>query len=521
MKRSTNTWSRRDLFRTGSIATAAALSGSAAAGAARMPARGGGPDVYTKLGVEPFINCTSTYTVNGGSRQLPEVIRAVEQAAHYHVYIDELMEKAGARIAALLGGEAAMVSSGAAGAVTCGTIGCVAGGDPEKMKQLPDTTGLKNEVIVPRWSRSHYDQAVRNVGCKMIEVETLDDLNQAFSPKTVMAHGQAGTVKDGNPFTLKQYVDACHRHGVPVLIDAAADLPLRPNPYLDAGVDLVAYSGGKILRGPQTSGILLGRKDLVAAAYQGSSPHITFGRAIKVSKEEIVGLVVAVEYLVEERDRAAEDREWISWFEHIKSHIEKVDGVKGEITLPDKPSYYPVLFVEWDPKKIGLSNGDLGKKLLAGTPRIMTHAEGEGHRFVLRPAAMYPGEYEVVADRLYEEFRSAPAPKPAKRPQPPASDVSGHWEVDIEFVATSTKMKFYLDTDGADVTGSYSSPLVSHGKVTGSLDGDTVSIKIDGRYEATVFNYVFGGKVTGDKMEGIAELGWEYGQAPWKAHRLA
>ncbi len=151
--------------------------------------------------------------------------------------------------------------------------------------------------------------------------------------------------------------------------------------------------------------------------------------------------------------------------------------MKGEITLPDKPSYYPVLFVEWDPKKVGLSNGDLGKKLLAGKPRIMTHAEGDGHRFVLRPAAMYPGEHEVVAERLYEEFSNAPAPKPAKKPRPPASDVSGHWEVDIEFVASSTKMKFYLDADGAEVAGSYSSPLVPHGKVTGRMDGDTVSIQ--------------------------------------------
>ena len=522
MKRSRNlnNWSRRDLFRSGSLATAAALSASTASGAARMPERGGGPEVYTRLGVEPFINCTSTYTINGGSRQLPEVIRAVEQASHYHVYLDELMDKAGARIAELLGGEAAMVSSGAAGAVMCGTIGCVAGGDPEKMKQLPDTARLKNEVVVPRWSRSYYDQAVRNVGCKMIEVETLEDLERAFSPKTVMAHGQANTVKDGNPFSLKQFVDACHRRNVPVLIDAAADLPLRPNPYLAAGVDLIAYSGGKILRGPQTSGILLGRKDLVDAAYQGSSPHITFGRAIKVSKEEIVGLVTAVEYLVEKRDRDAEDREWVSWFEHIKSRIEQVDGVKGEITLPDKPSYYPVLFVEWDPAKIGLSNGDLGKRLLGGKPRIMTHAEGDGHRFVLRPAAMYPGEHEVVAERLYEELSNAPGPKPAKKRRAPAGDVSGHWEVDLKFIAGSTSMNFYLDADGNELAGSYSSPLVPHGQVSGTLDGDTVEIKINGRYEGTVFNYVFGGKVRGNRMEGVAELGWEYGQAPWTARRL-
>ncbi len=301
---------------------AASLLGAAPAPAAAMPVRGGGPEVYTKLGVEPFINCTSTYTINGGSRQLPQVIRAVENAGYYHVNLDELMVKAGARIAELLGAEAAMVSSGAAGAVTCGTIACVAGGDPEKMKQLPDTTGLKNECIVPKWSRSYYDQAVRNVGVRMVEIETAEDLAAAFTPRTALAHAQVTIADDGNPFSLQQFVEACHARNVPVLIDAAADLPLRPHPFLAAGVDLVAHSGGKIIRGPQTSGILLGRKDLVAAAYQGSSPHITFGRAIKVSKEEIVGLVVAIEYLVQERDRAAEDREWLVVRAHQEPHRE-------------------------------------------------------------------------------------------------------------------------------------------------------------------------------------------------------
>lgn len=255
--------------------------------------RGSGPSVYQRFGVEPFINCTSTYTINGGSRQLPEVIAAVEQASHYHVNIDELMSKVGQRLAELLGAEAAIVSSGAAGAVTCGAAACIAGGDPEKMQKLPDITGMKRECVVPKWSRSHDDHAVRATGATMIEVETLAELDRALGPRTALAHGQANLLAEGNKFTLKQYVDACHKHGVPALIDAAADLPLKPNPYLAAGVDLVACSGGKIVRGPQTSGLLFGRKNLIEAAWQVSSPHITFGRSIKVSKEEIIGLVVA------------------------------------------------------------------------------------------------------------------------------------------------------------------------------------------------------------------------------------
>ncbi|MBI1354196.1 MAG: aminotransferase class V-fold PLP-dependent enzyme [Acidobacteria bacterium] len=513
---------RRSMLQAGGAATATGLLGltpAAAAATTGMPVRGGGPEVYSRLGVEPFINCTSTYTINGGSRQLPEVIEAIEQAGHYHVNLDELMAKAGARIAELLGAESAMVSSGAAGSVTCGTIACVAGGDPEKMKQLPNTAGLKNECIVPKWSRSYYDQAVRNVGVRMIEVETAEDLAAAFSPRTALAHAQVNVADSGNPFSLRQYVQACHAHGVPVLIDAAADLPLRPNPFLEAGVDLVAYSGGKILRGPQTSGILMGRRDLIAAAYAGSSPHITFGRTIKVSKEEVVGLVTAVEYLVQKRDRDAEDREWTSWFEHIKARIEQVPGVKAEITPPDRPAYYPVLFVEWDPAKIGYSNAELGREMLAGSPRIMTHAEGEGHRFVLRPAAMYPGEYKIVAERLYEVLKNAPGPKPEPKRRPAGVDVSGHWVAELEFVASRTQMRLYLDADGNEISGSYSSPLVPHGTLRGHVDGDRVAFQIRGRYEATDFDYKFEGAATQNELGGIVELGWEYGQAKWSARR--
>jgi len=431
MKSETN---RRSLFRAGLLSRLAGLLGMPAYAAEAVPVRGSGPNVYQRFGVEPFINCTSTYTINGGSRQLPEVIAAVEQASHYHVNLDELMSKVGPRLAELLGAEAAIVSSGAAGAVTCGAAACVTGGDPEKMQKLPDVNGMKSECVVPKWSRSYYDHAVRSVGVKMIEVDTLADLERALNPRTALAHGQANVLTEGNKFTLKQYVDACHRRGVPVLIDAAADLPLKPNPYLAAGVDLVACSGGKIVRGPQTSGLLFGRKNLIQSAWQVCSPHITFGRSIKVSKEEIIGLAVAIEALFSTRSRDAEDREWLGWFQHIKTRLDQVPGVSSKIVIPKEKSYYPTLQIDWDPAKIGFENWELGKRLLDGKPRIMTHAEGEGHGFVLRPAAMYPGEYKIVAERLVEEFRNAPGARPQPAKTPPTADLTGLWEIDITFL---------------------------------------------------------------------------------------
>ena len=449
------------------------------------------------------------------------MIAAVEQASHYHVNIDELMAKVGPRLAELLGGEAAMVSSGAAGAVTCGAAACVTGGDPEKMQKLPDTSGMKAECIVPSWSRSYYDHAVRAVGVKMIEVDTREDLERALGARTALAHGQANLLADGNKFTLQQYTDACHKHGVPVLIDAAADLPLKPNPYLARGVDLVAYSGGKILRGPQTSGILLGRKNLVRSAWQVSSPHITFGRSVKVSKEEIAGLAVAIEALFSTRHRDAEDREWSSWFEHIKARIEKVPGVVTRILIPKEKSYYPTLHVEWDPQKIGLENWELGKRLLDGKPRIMTHAEGEGHSFVLRPAAMYPGEYKIVAERLFEEFSKAPGPKPKAASKPPLSNLTGRWEIEITFLASSTTWHLYLDNNGNELAGIYSSPVVAEGTLTGNISGDQVEIRSRGRHEGMAFNYIFTGTARSDRMEGTVALGWEDGSVPWVGRRIA
>ena len=519
-KKSPRAYSRRDVFRAGPL-TAAGFLAAAPASPAALPKRGDGPEVYTRLGVRPFINCTSTYTINGGSALLPEVVEAIRQASYYHVNIDELMVAVGARIAQLLGAPSAMVSSGAAGAVTCGTVACLAGGDPETMQQLPDTAGLPNEVIVPRWSRSAYDHAVRNAGGRMVEVETIEDVARALSAKTFMATAQANILDDGNRFSIEQYASALHARGVPLLIDGAAELPLLPNPFLSRGADLVAYSCGKILRGPQTAGILVGRKDLVRAAYACSSPHITFARAIKVSKEEIVGALVAVETLVRKRDRDAEDREWRSWYRYIVTRLSGIPGLKLTIVDPARKSYYPVLNVEWDAARISWTAGDVGKMLLEGEPRIMTHAEGEGRSFVIRPAALYPGEYKFVADRLYEVFSKSPPAAPAPAPKPPAVDLSGSWEVEIRFVAGKTRQHFHMNAKHNGIEGTYSSRIVQGGSLRGSISGDEVKIRTHGTYEGAIFAYQFSGRITGEEMSGEVELGEEHGRAQWTARRQA
>ena len=522
----TNGVNRRTAFRVSALAGAAALASTPSARAARLPVRGGGPDVYSAFGVKPFINCTSTYTINGGSAMLPEVIEAMTQASFYPVNLDELMEGAGKRIAELLQVEAAMVSSGAAGAMTCATLACVAGGDPEKMQQLPDTTGLKGEVVVPRWSRSTYDHAVRSTGVKMVEVETLQDLEQAFTRRTAVATGQINLAADGNPFTLEQFVAAAHKHGVPVLMDCADRLPLVPNPYLSRGVDLVAYSGGKIIRGPQTAGMLLGRKDLVSAAFMNSAPHHAFARAIKVSKEEVVGMVKAVEMLrTGRRKRDAEDAEWRSWFQHIGETVSKVPGVSFRIIEPKDKAYYPTMTVRWDPNKLGITAGEIGKMLLEGEPRIMTHAglmeANESSDMLLRPAAMWPGEYKIVAERLQEILSKSSGPREKKKHAAPVGDVSGLWEARLEFNVGSARHTFYLDPNGNVLTGHYSGRAIK-GPLKGHIDGSNVSFSASGRVEGTSLRYGYKGTVDGssNKMSGTVDLG-EYGTAKFTATRKA
>ncbi|MEX2300843.1 MAG: aminotransferase class V-fold PLP-dependent enzyme [Bryobacterales bacterium] len=324
----------------GASSLAAALLAEAAAVPAKAAVAEPPPGVYKRIGANPFINGTATVTINGGSRQLPEVIEAVEHASHYHVNLDQLMEVAGRHIAKQLLVPWAMVSSGAAAALVHSCAACVAGTDPERMQQLPDLTGLKNEVIIPASSRNQYDHAVRMIGLKTIEVDSAEELKAAINHRTALVM-VLGNRFDKVRLGLEEVAPIAKAAGVPVLVDAAADILIVPNPYLAAGADLVCYSGGKILRGPQTAGLLLGREDLVRAAFANSAPHHAFGRPMKVSKEEIVGMATAVDVWVNQRNIEAEYEEWKGWYAHIASAITKVDGVTGEVHGPTRGGPFP------------------------------------------------------------------------------------------------------------------------------------------------------------------------------------
>lgn len=505
--------SRRDVFRTTGILAAAAAAGEAEPATVKTS----GPEVYTRIGVQPFINCTATYTINGGSQMLPEVIATIEQASHYHVNIDELMAKVSERLAQLLQVPRGIVTAGAAAALTHGTAACIAGADPEKMQRLPNLDGLKNEVIMPRESRVVYDHAVRTLGVKIIEVNSPQELQAAIGPRTAMIEilGQHfGSAK----LDLKDVAPIAKKAGIPILVDAAADYLIVPNPYLASGADLVAYSGGKIIRGPQTAGLLLGREDLIRAAWANSAPHHAFGRALKVSKEEIVGMLRAVEVWRTERDFQADFKEWESWYAHITEQITRVPGVKAEVRGPARGGPFPTLNVSWDPTRVAMTAGEVGRKMLDGEPRIMTHGEGEGHSFLIRPVAMKPGEYKIVAQRLYEVLKAAPATRREKpRPAAPTTDIAGIWVAEIQYEMGSAEHRLSLTTNGTSVSGSHAG-WAYKGDIAGSIDGSRVDFRSNMPCEGTHLTYRFTGAATGDQMSGEVSLG-EYGHARWKARR--
>lgn len=358
---------------------------------------------FESIGVRPLINCMGTYTIISGSLMLPEAREAMEQASRAYVHLDELMEKVGERLAELMQCEYGIVTSGCAAALCQVTAACVAGNDQEKMKRLPDTTGMKNEVIAQSCHRHVYDHAIRMVGMKIVEVETLTDLESAINDKTAML-AIFGDAADRGQISVKQMAEVGKRHGIPTFVDAAAERPDVPNPYLSEGVDVVAYSGGKCLRGPQSSGLVLGRKDLLQAAFMNGAPHHALARPMKAGKEEIMSLLAAVEQWVR-RDHDSEWKEWEHRLDVIADAALEFPSVTTDVRQPGRSNVAPVLMINWDSSTLGIDSEEAYKRLSEGEPRIEVFTQENG--IEIMPYMMEDGEDEVVAKRLSEVFRSA------------------------------------------------------------------------------------------------------------------
>lgn len=322
-------------------------------------------NVYSRLGVKTVINCRGTWTYLSGSLQFPEAREAQAEAGRYFVNIVELQRAVGLRLAELTGAESGIITSGAAGAMAAATAACIAGSDPKNIWQLPDTTGLKHEVIMVG-GRSAFDSAIRLTGAKLVLVEQPDDIANAVGVNTAMIY----TTHLGEKLAREAAI--AKDHNVPLLLDDAAGIPPIDNIQLYAKMklDLYTFSGGKGLRGPQCSGVLLGRKDLIEAALRNSCPFEgSVCRAMKVGKEEVIGCLTAIETW-RKTDPKKLYAEWHARVDRIAKLVETVPGVRTEIYIPDDGNRYPTLRVSWDQKAWGFSITDCVQKLREEDPVI-------------------------------------------------------------------------------------------------------------------------------------------------------
>jgi len=400
----------------------------AAAGisATRLPAAGTvpeakGEDYYAKLGVPTIINAAGTYTALTASIMPPSVQAAVARAAKHPVRLNELQKAAGEYIAKLVHSEAALVTDGAASALTLGTAACMTLGKRDAIRRIPvDLTGLKTEVVVQKAHRYGYDHALINCGIRFVEVETLGQYEAAFNDRTVMAH--FFNAAESGQIGREDWIRVAHAHNVPCFNDAAADVPPIANlwNYTKMGFDLVTFSGGKGIRGPQNAGLLLGRADLIAAAAANNNPNSdTIGRGMKVSKEQIVGMVAALDWFVTQTD-AGMEAEFRRRADRIAAQLKGIPTIETKVAIPTVPAnVVPHLLIRYDQKRVKVSPHDVAKELRQGTPSIELNPltgqkAGAGlpndeNTIVVGVWMLQPGEELIVARRLKEVLGKAAA----------------------------------------------------------------------------------------------------------------
>ena len=367
--------------------------------------------VYQKLGVKTKINAVGNGTAIGGSIMAPEVIAAMQEASQNFIDLNELLAKAGQYIADVVGVEACYITSGAAGGVLISTAACMTGKDWAKVHQLPDTQGMKNEVIMQVMQRNYYELMVREAGAKLVEIGLANTTNSwhleaALNEQTAaIIHFVAYSPPQDLP--LEEVIKIAHKRDVPVVVDAAAEFPsfsiLRE--YIDMGADLVIFSGGKGIRGPQSSGLILGRKDLIEACAMNGSPYHGVGRPCKVGKEEIIGLVTAIELFSDPEYERKELEGWHLRTGYIVETLSDLSHVTVESGFPKdfagvqvNPGIVPVAVVTWDNQAIPLTKEKAASALLEGDPGIYVATSRDG--IVIAPHTLLPGEERIVAERV-------------------------------------------------------------------------------------------------------------------------
>src|SRR5215467_1944997 len=412
-------WNRRGFLGTASAIAASLFAPGKLFSSARSGAPGATTDVsgfgqsgnpYEELGVTTVINCQGTMTMLGGSVLRPELEAVMAMAGRHFASIPDLEVAAGKRIAEMLklpDGYTALVTSGAAAAIQSGLAGILTGDNESLIRQLPDLTGMKSEVIIQKSHRNPFDHQLRATGIKLIEIETRDDLRQAVNERTAMMHfsnfaNAAGQIK------VDEWVKLAKQYNIPCMNDAAADTPPVSHlwDYANLGYDLITFSGGKAIRGPQCAGLLIGRKDLVAYALLNNSPHEdTLGRSQKVGKEEIVGMVKALECYLNE-DHEALNKEWQRRLEFVSSKLISLPSVTTAYFVPDMANHVPHMELKWDPQRIKITPPEASAALRKGSPSVVVSTGERTGALSLNSFMLQPGEEHILADKLYEVLKA-------------------------------------------------------------------------------------------------------------------
>lgn len=492
--------------------------GSSSPGGPLVP----GPQIFQSIGVEPIINCMGTFTIIGGSLERQSVRAAMEAASKNFVQYDELAYGVGQRLAELTKAEWGMVSAGCAAGLKHVTAACVTGGNPEKLIRIPDLTGFeKNEVVSPRSSRNVYDHAVRNIGVKMINVDTLEELEHALGPRTAMVYLMAG---ERGPFSVETVSKLTRAKNIPLLVDAAAEDLTVPCVHLEKGANVVAYSGGKALCGPQCSGILLGQKDILQSAWQASSPHHGPGRDNKVGREEMIGALAAVEAWVT-FDHKGQWTKWLSYLDTVAKKLSSVDSVKTSVRNPTGLSNNsPALVISWDPAKLHITGEEVAEELGRNKPRIAL-AFGTRRNAASEPGLtsinitagqMQPGEDKIVADRIYGVLTASRSPKPDSM-KAPAANITGRWDVEVSFYSSQSHYSWSLEQDGNWLQGVHTGTFSTQ-NILGTIEGSQVKLRNHDNPAGDNLSFTFTGELNGDTLSGSIYM-VEYGTAKFTATR--
>jgi seryl-tRNA(Sec) selenium transferase len=535
----TRLWSRRQLLRHSGIISAAGAAvsfsplavhaashkdGSTGQDEHSLPARKGtdGSNLFTEIGVRPLLNARGTFTLISGSRSLPQVKQAMYEASFYFVHLDEMMDAVGRELGELTGAEWGIATTGCEAAIALATVACIAGADPEKSQALPYVR-KKDQVIIPRYSRNPYDFGIRMTGVELVEVNSAEELRSKLSERTAMIYILSGPAAEKGPLSIPNICAIAKEKGVPVFVDAAAEEPIRPNIHIQHGATLVGYSGGKCMRGPQSSGMLIGQKDLCRAAYFQAAPHHNYGRAYKCSKEEAMGLLAAVRQWYK-RDHDAEQQQWLSWLKHIESRVASLPSVRTEYLQPeDLSNKAPRLRIHWDAAQLKITGTELAERLDAGTPRILVDG-GTGMRpdhmasaITIMPYMMDPGEERIVADAVYEALTRPRHYDDPVIPTGEPAQFQGSWAVSIQYSRGVGEQRFTLQQNGNQLTGAQHGEIYT-AALKGVIHASQVELHSVMEVSGNVIPWTFKGELKGSGIAGTVRMG-EYGEATWQATR--